>query len=612
MLPKIASLRPFLDQMRRFCLCILLTALARSVLAQPADAPLLPLDELQPGQQGEVWTVFRGSKPEPFTVEVTGVLRNALGPGKSLILCQLTDPRVQHMGAVAGMSGSPLYIDGKLAGALSYQLQKFETVRYAGFTPVADLVEVKERADTAADRGATITSSEALPIGGESTSAVSASGYRPLQPVFTLGGLSPVVADLFAPRFSAMGLSAIALGGSTQGGADAASAKLQTADSTRTTRHLAPGSAVSVALATGDITLAGTGTVSTVHGNRITAFGHPMLSLGEVELPMCAAEVLTILPSTMHSVKLANTGAVIGRITQDRLSAISGELGEGPEMVAVDVTVKGHRGADRTLHFSVARHQQLTPTLVAAGVSQAILGSNDAGLANGFKVSSDVQFPSSQKLAFQTLYSGPQGFAQGLNDFVQSLAANLQNPYAKTFPDAVSFTVEPLEENPAVTLDIFQLSRTTARAGETLVATVAWRDWQGDAHREQVEIPLDPSWAGKPLEVVLAPGRAMDELTGRPRTIAASELRSFNAYLDAMRDERPSDGVCLAIVERTALFTDQTVATPEAPGSIERIARGSDETRFRKRDAMVSLWETHLMSGKLLNSLVRRPLVVVD
>src|SRR6187431_2410620 len=121
----------------------IVAVLARSLFAQPADAPVIPLDELKPGQQGEVWTVFQGTKPESFTVEVTGVLRNALGPGKSLIVCQLTDPRVQKMGAVAGMSGSPLYIDGKLAGALSYQIQRFETVRHAGFTPAADLEEVK-------------------------------------------------------------------------------------------------------------------------------------------------------------------------------------------------------------------------------------------------------------------------------------------------------------------------------------------------------------------------------------------------------------------------------------------------------------------------------------
>src|ERR1044071_8117969 len=201
-------------------LAVSLCALARALPAsQPADAPIIPLDDLKPGMTGEVWTVFRGTEPEPFAVEVTGVLRNALGPGKSLILCRLTDPRVQQMGAVAGMSGSPLYIDGKLAGALSYQIQKFETVRYAGFTPAADLAEVKDRASLQSTRVVSDTTSASSP-------------YRPLQPVFTIGGLSPAVAELFAPRFAALGLSATALGGSTQGSTDGqpAAATLQAQD----------------------------------------------------------------------------------------------------------------------------------------------------------------------------------------------------------------------------------------------------------------------------------------------------------------------------------------------------------------------------------------------
>ncbi len=103
-------------------------ALSAVLFAQPQNAPLISLDELQPGMKGEVWTVFKGHDPEPFGVQVTGILRNALGPGKSMILCELTDPRVQGMGAVAGTTGSPLYLDGKLAGVLSYHIQPVETL----------------------------------------------------------------------------------------------------------------------------------------------------------------------------------------------------------------------------------------------------------------------------------------------------------------------------------------------------------------------------------------------------------------------------------------------------------------------------------------------------
>ena len=569
--------------------------------AMPAVATV-SLDELRPGQRGQVWTVFRGTEPEPFDVEVTGVVRNALGPGKSLIVCQLTDPRVQNMGAVAGMSGSPLYIDGKLAGALSYQIQRFETVRYAGFTPAADLAEVRDKPDL------TPAKIRVNPVTAHNPASADNSvnsTYTPLQPAFTLSGLSPAVVDLVAPHFAAFGLNATALGGSTLAAASGATASTPAAP-------LRAGSAIAVALATGDITIAGTGTVSRVDGRRITAFGHPMLALGDVELPLCAAEIVTILPSNLTSVKIANTGAIIGMITQDRLSAVSGTLGPGPAMTAVEVTVSPTSPTSRTLRFQVARHTQLTPALIAAGLTQAIVGSNDGALAQGFRITSNIAFSPTQTLTARTLHAGPQAFAQGLNQFVRSLAQDLQNPYVKIFPSSIRFTVEALTAHPAVNVDLFQLSRATVRAGETITATLAWRNFQGDAHREIITLSIDPNWAGKTLEIILAPGPALDELTGRPSVIAAATLRSFDAYLAAMRDDRPRDGLCLAIVEKSALFSDETTSTPEIPGSIERIARGADEARFQKRDAVLPLLERHILPGKLVNVMIRRPLRVVD
>ncbi|MEO7797489.1 MAG: SpoIVB peptidase S55 domain-containing protein [Opitutaceae bacterium] len=574
----------------------LVLATLASFAQQPVNAPTIPLEELKPGQRGEVWTVFRGTEPEPFAVEVTGVVLNALGPGKSLILCELTDPRVQKMGAVAGMSGSPLYIEGRLAGALSYQIQRFETVRFAGFTPAADLAEVQAKLGAPA----------ALPSAAAVVTTNTDSNYKVLQPAFTLSGLSPAVTELFAPQFAALGLGVTALGGSMNSSGNAPNA------SAPPLAPLTPGSAVAVALATGDITLAGTGTVSRVDGNQITAFGHPMLTLGDVALPMCAAEIVTILPSSMSSMKVANTGRVIGTITQDRLSAVSGTLGAGPAMTEVEVLVTSPHSAPRTLRFSVARQQQLTPTLVAAGLTQAIVGTNDAGFSNGFRLSSNVTFSATQTLSAQTLYSGPQGFTQGIGEFVKGLSADMQNPYEKTFPSRVSFKVEVLEKNPSITLELFHLSRTASRTGETVQATIAWRDFQGETHRELIDIAVNPAWAGKQLELVLAPGRAMDDLTGRPRSLSASQLRSFEAYLTAMRDDRSADGLYLAVTEKASFFTDESAATPDAPGSIERIARTADEARFRKRDALLPLWEQRILSGKLATATLRRSLTVLE
>jgi hypothetical protein len=589
--------------------------LAASDLVQPVDAPQISIDELRAGQKGVVWTVFQGTEVEPFSVEITGVIRNALGPGKSLILCQLTDERVQKMGAVAGMSGSPLYVDGKLAGALSYQIQRFETVRYAGFTPIADLLEVSQL-DGKSDRH-TPGQSPFLPLGSGDARAKSTSrnnnsttpraggdvdGFSPLTPMFALGGIAPRVASLFSPQFQEMGLNVTAIGGYTTQSASSESSAAECPAST-----LSPGSAVAVALATGDVTLAGTGTVSHVSGNKILAFGHPMMALGNVELPMAAAEIIAILPSSLNSFKISNTGRVIGTITQDRLSAIYGEVGRSPDMLPIQVTTP-----TRTLKFKAIRHDRLTPMIAALGLSQAVLGSNENGLAEGFRIVSTVVFPGGEQVANDSVYAGPQGFGAGLDQFIRRLAAGLRNPIADVFPSSISFAVEPLARNPVATLDIVQVSRSRIRPGEELTATLTVRDYQGAATHESVTIPIPATWTGKKLEVLVTNGDDLDRLSGRPDNVPVSQIRDFAAYLDLMHHERRSDGVYVAVVERATAFLDQTQPTLDYPGSVERIARSSDDARFQKREVLVPLWERHVLSGRLVDANVHRALQVND
>jgi hypothetical protein len=572
--------------------------------AQPVPGDTLPLADIRAGQRGEVWTVFQGTKPEPFAVEVTGIVQNALGPGKSIILCRLTDPRVQNMGAVAGMSGSPLYIDGRFAGALSYQIQKFETVRFAGFTPAADMAEVADRVVAQApDAPQEPAPPDSAPP--QNPARDSGAEFRAMNPVFALGGVSPRAAEIMAPQFAALGIEIVALGGSSQGqqGAPPRAAAAPAA--------LQPGDAVSVALSTGDISLAGTGTVSTVDGNRIVAFGHPMLGFGDVQLPMCSAEVVAILPSSLESVKVANVGPVIGCISEDRLSAVSGLLGPGPEMTEVDV-VAGRGAAPRTIRFQVVRDRRIAPFVMLTGIVEAVFGSNDSEPGEGFRIVSTVTFSPTQQITRESVYAGQQGFNAGMFEFLMGLSAELQNPFEKALPRTVEFRVERLDANPAVTVEQFQVSRTIVRSGETLQATLGWRNYQGSAESCTVDIPVDPSWTGRTLEVIAAPGRVLDELTGRSRMFRPGQLRSFDAYLDAMRETRPEDGLCIAVVEKSALFFDQAVATPDAPASIERIAAAADSSRFQRREALVPLWETHVLAGKVSFTSFHRTFRVVE
>jgi hypothetical protein len=584
--------------MKRLHLLALSVLASATLGAQPAPAPLLGLDELKPGMQGEVWTVFKGNAPEPFTVQVTGVLRNALGPGKSMILCELTDPRVQSMGAVAGMSGSPLYIDGRLAGVLSYQIQRFETVRYAGFTPIRDMLEV-----SALPAGREGLAPSPIPIKGGVSKRTTAEGeITPLTPAFTAGGLTPLVSGLVAPQFEMLGLSFNALGGSLDS---------SSATAAPPAASLQPGGVVAVALAVGDITIAGTGTVSRVEGNHVLAFGHPMMSLGATELPMASAEVVGILPSQLNSIKVSNTGAIIGSFSQDRLSGVYGEVGRTPAMVPVEISFPT-RASRKSLRFSVVRHEQVLPLIAATGLAQAVNGSNESGFSRGFRVTTTVDFPGSAPVSVSQIYPGPQGFNQGLTDFVGNLSLWLFNPYERIFPDRIRFTVEDTPEIPQGVLEQVLLSRAAAAPGERLDLSIGWRGYQRAAASELLGVTVPPAWAGKELEVIVTTGPALDELTGRTHAVPIAQLRSFEEYISALRDFRDSDGLYVAIVEKTRLLTDQRTTTPDMPGSLERIARIADEARFQRRDALSPLWERHILPGMLFNATVRRPLTITD
>ncbi len=566
--------------------------------ASPGDVSVMPIDELRPGMKGEVWTVFHGTQPEPFNVEVTGVVHNALGPGKSLILCQLTDERVQNMGAVAGMSGSPLYIDGRLVGALSYQVQRFETVRYAGFTPAADLIEVSRKADRAfaARNPANASTLAQIPAAGPWGDVL-----QPLTPVFSFGGLAPQVVDWLAPQFSALGLRVAGLGGQMQSG---------------NTPHdhpgtLKPGDAVAVAVTTGDITLAATGTVSYVEGDRVVAFGHPMMSLGDVDLPMARAEIVTILPSNLNSLKVANTGEIIGTINQDRLSAVAGDLGPIPEMMPVEITLRRADAVESVLRFSAARHPQLTPVVIGAGAAQAILGSNDAGLTEGARVHAEFRFANGESVTTVRLLGGAQGLGVGLNGFVRDLGAILQNPYEPAFPIGLTVSVTPLDYNPQATLEYVQLSHSVISPGQNLEVTLGWSDFQKTSARETVLIPVPPAWQGKSLELVVTNGSTLDQMTGFSG-ITSAQLRSFSALLDIVRQSRDPEGIHVAVVEGSRLFMDQGSRTRDLPSSFERIARQSDEARYISRTAFSPLWETHRLAGRLISGTVRRGFRVTD
>jgi hypothetical protein len=337
-----------------------------------------------------------------------------------------------------------------------------------------------------------------------------------------------------------------------------------------------------------------------------------MMGLGDVALPMARSEIVAILPSNLNSLKVANTGEIIGTISQDRLSAVAGELGPAPAMLPVEIAVVRPGEEVKYLRFSAARHPQLTPLVIGAGTAQAVLGSNDAGFSNGARIEANFKFSHGRKVPTASLVSGPQGITQGLTDFVRDIGAVLQNPYEEIIPEAISVRITPLTVNPQTTLEYLQLSRTVLSAGATLEATIGWRDYQGAPSEETVSIPIPAAWQGRNLELVVTNGDTLDQLTGRNGILTAAQFRSLDALLDLVSQSRQPDGLYLAVVESGRIFIDQAALTRDLPGSYERIASRSDEARYQSRTALEPLWETRRLPGRMVPGTVRRAFRVTD
>src|SRR5579864_2150186 len=297
--------------MRRIFLALFAFALLLSAMltAQSAPSqPTIPVSQIHAGMRGVAYTVFEGIKPESMDVEVLGVMRNMNGPKGDVILVRLHGTKVEYTGVVAGMSGSPVYLNGKLAGAIAFRIGEFSKEPIAGVTPIASMLEINALDRSPSEEAAaTKTSLSATPSKmagpGEpaAPSRMSQAGatqnfanyLKPIDTPLVFNGFSENAVRQFAPQFASAGIVPVMGAGSVS---DA-----------KQPEPLEPGSAVSAVLVRGDMDIEATCTVTYVDPQRLLACGHPLLQFGSVDLPMNKAEVLATLPSPLNAFKIVNT-----------------------------------------------------------------------------------------------------------------------------------------------------------------------------------------------------------------------------------------------------------------------------------------------------------------
>ncbi len=379
----------------RRLLAISLTILT-ALVAATAAAETMPLSQIQKGMRGYGVTVFEGSRLEKFDVEILGVLHN-IGPGQNLILAKVDSPMVQRAGVIAGMSGSPVYIDGKVIGALAYSWQ-FAKEPVAGITPIEEMLKI---ADLGKSTAAAVVAATPRMTGAEFLGAIAnqktndlfeklENGFANATPASTTSGVKPIAVPLslssFAPetiaRFSkyldGMGFVAVPSGSAATGTSSATSAEFH------------PGDAIGAVLLNGDFNVAATGTVTFVDGNRIYAFGHPFLDIGEVSFPMAKSEIITVMPSLASSFKFASTGKIVGAFRQDRSTGIMGMVGDNADMIPIDVTVDGS-GLSQSYHVNIVRHSLLSPLILAMAADSVVANAQRAAGERTVMLESEIK-----------------------------------------------------------------------------------------------------------------------------------------------------------------------------------------------------------------------------
>jgi hypothetical protein len=439
--------------------------------AAPAAAPrveLMPLSEVRPGMVGVVRTVFQGGRLEEFQAEIIGVMDDYLGPGQDLILARLKGEKVEFTGVAAGMSGSPLYIDGRLVGALAYRLGAFLKEPIAGITPIQYMLDVGT-ADARASRPS--------PLPSRVSSGPAE--FEPIDTPLVAAGIPAWLLQELAPD-----LDRIGLGGAVAGGAASSSTGVEAGGT------LLPGEPVAAQLVRGDISYAATGTVTHVDGDRVYAFGHPSFIHGAADFPMARAEIYLTLPSMQASTKLSRVGKTVGTFRQSRLPGIAGVLGEGPRMIPVSLEVTAAGGSARTFHYEVVDYREFTPTLLglvtAASLVNTPWSSDEMTVALAGRISmkghDDVQVND-----LYTGFSAAQSAALSLARDVQGLfAAVYQNRFEEPQVESVELKLSSVEQGNLGIVEAVYPTRTEVEPGETVEFRVLIRPYRGSPYTRRL------------------------------------------------------------------------------------------------------------------------------
>lgn len=502
------------------------TAVKTDANANKTEASrFFPLSELKEGMRGTARTVFRGHEPEEFSVEILGILPGGIGPKQDLIVGRLSGGQAERTSVFAGMSGSPVYIDGKLAGAISYSFP-FAKEPICGITPIEQMIAIFEkkldarpkisepRAVSFAELALTVWQPEfpgSRTVTGQTLSgvasgsplmAVAGQTFQPIGTPITFSGFSQETLNFFSPHLLQAGLLPVSAAGGAAG-----ITPLKKADETT----LVGGDSVSMQLTRGDYSLAASGTVTFRDGEKIYAFGHPFLGLGSSDLPMSESHVITVIPNVNNSFKLAVPDAMVGRMTQDRATGVFGSLGQAPKMIPVRINLETSRGQTETLNFEVAKDDFLTPLLLNIAIYNTIVA-NERGLGDSMiSVNGEIKINGQESVKIERRFAGAQAGQFTAASVAVPVTALLRSRFDDLEINGITLNLASSDGSKTATLERIAMDKAQVRPGETIDVQAFVRTDAGRTFVHRIPVKVPEGTPAGPLSIVIGDGNAIQQ-----------------------------------------------------------------------------------------------------
>ena len=577
-----------------FIVCAVVTSFSAFAadLPQPPRAgkvEILKSSEVKPGMKAIAWTVFQGDTPEAVPVEIIGTWKNMWGPGQDIIIAKMGG-KAQRTNVAGGMSGSPVYIDGKLIGAVALRMTTFSPDAICGITPIELMLEINQFDKTrpadahTPDRLAREQRVDDATLPGDlAARLVSGGGAPTMAPIATpllFAGFNENVLHEFAPLFNELGVTAV------QGGAGNALTSSKPAADWKTA--LQPGQSVAGVLVSGDMSVTGLGTVTYNDGKRILAFGHPFFNIGPVDMPMSKGEVLTILPSAYQPNKVANATEIVGALHQDRHSGVMGVLGDEAPMIPVTVKIRSMNAGDddsvraeKTYRFNVFQQQKWTPQLMTMTLLNSINGINELADEATYRLSATVNFADGKnRLTLNTMQSAgdlPFPVPTLLSSWWGEKFNRLYNNAVKIpeLKDA-TVTVDLLPERRIVTIENAWTPNDNVRPGDEIPIKVFLRPYRGERLERDFTLKLPPGITKGDHRILLSDA----DVANRTQTLATSTNRYMDVpqLVSLLNQERSNNKLYVSLVASnpTAYYEDKTL--PSLPSSVLNVMQAGRTT----------------------------------